>query len=143
MSEVLGGTETQNLADNAILQQKQNQAMSAYNNQLRIKRDEFIAKRSQEEVNFNSWLNSVKALPEDIRSRIPFDINQLTIQSMIPEWYKEVQDKATASAQVANLNKYIEQVNQIVEQYNLEETVEHVNSFNALEGQTRAKEATV
>ncbi len=91
-----------------------NSIMRTYAEQLRKAEQNYLSARITEEQKFQTWINGCKSLPEEITSKIPFDINTVTLQQLIPEWYNDDMNQEEASRQVANLNSTIEQVNQYV-----------------------------
>lgn len=88
--------------------------MQTYAEQLRKVEQKYLSDRITEEQKFATWVQGCRSLPQEVTSKLPFDLNSATLQQLIPEWYKEKMDQEVASKQVAALNEVIEQVNQDV-----------------------------
>lgn len=88
--------------------------MQTYAEQLRRVEQKYLSDRITEEQKFANWVQDCRSLPIEVTSKLPFDLNTVTLQQLIPEWYKEKMNQEEASKQVAALNSIIEQVNQDV-----------------------------
>lgn len=88
---------------------------------VRQAREEFVAKRAVNEKKFNDWYAALLKCPkETVLDKIPFDYHNLTLQSLVPEWYSENPDPEVAKAQWEEANKKINSVNEIINLLNKE-----------------------
>jgi hypothetical protein len=95
-------------------------------------RERFISTRAVEEQKFNKWYAALLKCPEDkVLSRIPFDYKDMSMQTLVPEWYAEIPDKAVCEQQVAAANEKINIVNGIIDSIN-REGLELLNEYNEL-----------
>ncbi len=84
-------------------------------------RELFISKRSIQEQNFNKWYASLLKCPkEQVLDKIPFDYTNMSLQSLVPEWYAEVPRAEVCTEQVARANEKIDTINQIIDSINRE-----------------------
>lgn len=90
--------------------------------QLRQKaRETFIAMRTKEEQKFNNWYLSLLKCPKEVvLDKIPFDYQDMSLQSLVPEWYVEVPNAEVCEQQVKSLNEKLEIINCIIEEVNKE-----------------------
>jgi hypothetical protein len=93
-------------------------ATNTYAEQLRKREQAFLTARISNEQLFQKWINGCRALPEEIKSQLPIDVNTVTIQSLVPECYKDDMTEATINSQIDTVNNIIEQVNKIILAYN-------------------------
>lgn len=91
---------------------------NTYAEQLRKREQAFLTARIANEQSFQKWINGCKSLPEEIKSQLPIDVNTVTIQSLIPECYKDDMNESVVNSQIDAVNYIIEQVNRIIMSYN-------------------------
>lgn len=92
--------------------------MHDYNQLLIKQREKFIADRSMQEQQFNKWkLKAVTWKPE-LKARLSFDVDSLTLQQLVPSWYSETPNKEQEAIELANANKLLEEANRIADEYN-------------------------
>lgn len=90
-------------------------------NQLRNEcREIFIKARTLQEQSFNKWYESLMASDEELLSKIPTELKFLTLQQLVPEWYKDVPDKEIANQQVAEANEKLAKINAIIHEAHIE-----------------------
>ena len=77
-------------------------------------RDTLISERAKAEAGFNQWKAGVLACSEKFRNRIPFDVASTTVQTLIPEWYKDEPNEEIARQQFEQANALMQQVDGIV-----------------------------
>ena len=77
-------------------------------------RDTLISERAKAEAGFNNWKKGVLACSEKFRNRIPFDVANTTVQTLIPEWYAEEPNEEIAKQQFERANALMQQVDEIV-----------------------------
>lgn len=95
-------------------------------------REKFIAKRTLEEQRIDKWRNALLAAPADkIASKIPFPLTDLTIQVLVPEWYKDLPDANIAKEQLRVANEKVAIVNQVIVELN-KEGIALLEQYNAL-----------
>ncbi len=81
----------------------------------------FIAARAVEEQRFTNWYNSLlKCSKEKVLDRIPFDYEGWTMRTLVPEWYVDKPDPKVCDEQVAEANRKISQINDIIADINAE-----------------------
>lgn len=95
-------------------------------------RETFIARRAVEEQKFNAWYAMLLKCPkEEVLDKIPFDYTNMSLQTLIPEWYNEIPDPAVCQAQVAQANETLDKINMIIDAIN-REGVELLKEYNEL-----------
>ena len=99
---------------------------------VRQHREIFVQERTKQETKFNNWKAALlKCSKEQILDKIPFEIENATFQTFIPEWYVDKPNKEIAHQQVVEFNKKIELVNSIVEEFNMK-GMELLNEYKGL-----------
>lgn len=95
-------------------------------------RETFIAKRTVQEQKFNAWYEALLKCPQDkVLDKIPFDYHNMTLQSLVPEWYVDAPDAATCDEQLKAANEKIDIVNKIIDDLN-REGVKRLEEYNEL-----------
>lgn len=95
-------------------------------------REHFIKARTQVESSFNNFIATIRTAPDNlIGDKIPFDYKNVTLQELVPEWYKDIPDKDIASQQVAQANEKIAIINDVFKAINAE-GVKLLQEYNAL-----------
>ena len=95
-------------------------------------REKFVAKRTLEEQRWDKWRNALINVPVDkIAAKLSFPLTDLTLQNLVPEWYKDLPNAQIASAQVQEANQKIAQVNQIILELN-KEGIKLLEEYNAI-----------
>lgn len=95
-------------------------------------REIFISCRAAEEQKFAGWYASLlKCSKERVLDKIPFDYTNMSIRSLIPEWYKDVPDPDVCAQQVKEANDKISKINEIIADLN-REGQKLLEEYNAL-----------
>ena len=90
-------------------------------NQLRNEcREIFIKARTMQEQAFERWYKNLMASDEELLSKIPTELKFLTLQELVPEWYKDVPNKELANEQVKAANEKLAQINAIIHEAHME-----------------------
>lgn len=92
-------------------------------------RETFITRRSKEEQKFKTWYAQFLNTPESFKAKIPFDLGELSIEKLIPEWYVEKPNKEICDQQFAQAMEKINIINELVYQYN-EEGIRALQEYN-------------
>ena len=97
-------------------------------------KETFIKARTLEEQKFNSALSVIKRLPKEVLSdKLSFNIDEITIQSLVPEWYVEKPNSVICEQQVAAANEKLEEINKINSDLN-QESLKALEEYNKLYG---------
>lgn len=95
-------------------------------------REKFITRRTVEEQKLDKWRTALLAIPSDkVSSKVPFALVDLTLQNLVPEWYKELPDATVARGQVISANEKIDIVNRVISDLN-KEGIALLEEYNAL-----------
>lgn len=95
-------------------------------------REKFLTRRTLQENKINEWHKSLLRCPkEKVLDKIPFDYTKLTLQDLVPEWYRENPDPAICAQQVADANEKLRVVNDIIKEINAE-GVRLLEEYNAM-----------
>lgn len=85
----------------------------------RLAREKLIAYRSKEETRFNNWKKALLTCgKEEVLDKLPFDVNEISLEGWIPELYKDRPDPDKYKKQLQQANTLIEQVNSIMDELN-------------------------
>ena len=104
-----------------------------YNQLLAKQKEKFITERTQQEQIFNQWLSVCRSWKQEIKDKLPVNVDQLTIQILMPCWYAERTTKEEEAEQLKRANDLIEQINRIVDEYN-EKSLQLIEKFNSIGG---------
>ena len=107
--------------------------MNDYNQLLLKQREKFISDRSVQEQKFNSWLANARRWKPEVKAQLPFDLDTISIQQLMPTWYSEKPNKEQEAAELAKANELIETVNKIVDEYNMK-AVGLIDEYQSLGG---------
>lgn len=97
-------------------------------------REIFITLRTKEEQKIKRWHASLmKCSQEKVLDRIPFDYEDMSLKTLVPEWWADVPDEAVCKEQVAEANKKIVQINDIVREV-YKDALTKLEEYNRLYG---------
>lgn len=95
-------------------------------------RDIFISMRSIEEQKVSKWVRELLSCPKErVLDRIPFSVEGMTLQTLVPEWYVDKPDKEICNQQLQAAREKIDQINQIIYEIN-KEGIEENKEYKAL-----------
>lgn len=95
-------------------------------------REKFITRRTVEEQKLDKWRNALLSAPSDkVSSKVPFALVDLTLQNLVPEWYKELPNAEIARQQITAANEKIETVNRVIADVN-KEGIALLEEYNAM-----------
>lgn len=95
-------------------------------------RDIFISRRSIEEQKVNKWVKELLSCPKErVLDRIPFNLEGLSLQTLVPEWYVDKPNKEICTQQLVEARAKIDQINQIIYELN-KEGIEENKEYKAL-----------
>jgi len=95
-------------------------------------RDIFISRRSIEEQKVNKWINELLSCPKErVLDRIPFSVEGMSLQTLVPEWYVDKPNKEICAQQLQAAREKIDQINQIIYEIN-KEGIEEIKEYKAL-----------
>lgn len=95
-------------------------------------REKFIARRTVEEQKLEKWRNALMSAPSNkVADKVPFQLIDLTLQNLIPEWYVELPNPEIAKQQVIAANEKIALVNQVIIDLN-KEGIALLEEYNAM-----------
>lgn len=96
-------------------------------------REAFIRERSRQEVQVKEWSDKLKASScEKIKALdLPTD---LTLETLVPEYYNEVVDKEKAHKQYEEMTKLFQKVNDIIDEY-VQEAEKCLSEYQELSSQ--------
>lgn len=84
-------------------------------------RDIYISRRSIEEQKINKWVRDLLSCPKErVLDKIPFSVEGMSLQTLVPEWYVEKPDKDICHKQLEEAMEKINQINQIIYEANQE-----------------------
>jgi hypothetical protein len=101
---------------------------------LRTKAKEaFISRRTIEEQKINNWYHQLLKLDKElVLDKIPFDYSDMSLQTLVPELYKEFPNAEVVRQQREEANKKLETINEIYRQNNAE-GLRLLEEYNALQ----------
>lgn len=92
----------------------------------------FISRRAAEEQKFERWYKSLmQCSKEKVLDKIPFDYENMSMRTLVPEWYSDAPDPVKCAEQVEAANAKISQINEIIAEINLE-GLKLLEEYNAL-----------
>lgn len=95
-------------------------------------REAFIARRTVEEQGLSAWVRTLLSIPKDIlQDKLSFNLEDLTLPKLIPEWYEEHGDRVMAKTHLAEANAKIAEINKIMLEVN-KDAYELTKEYNAL-----------
>lgn len=84
-------------------------------------REAVIAYRTREETKFNNWKKALLTCSkEEVLDKIPYDIQSMTFESLIPEIYKDRPNQAQYAKELKAANAILEECNNIIDELNRE-----------------------
>lgn len=91
-----------------------------------------ISERAKEEAKFEAWHKGLLKCPVDkVLSKIPFDYENMSLRTLIPEWYEEAPREEVCRQQQEAANEKLAVINNIINEIN-KEGVELLLEFNRL-----------
>lgn len=96
-------------------------------------RERFIMERTMEEEKFDRWYRNVllTAPKEQILDKIPFDYSDMSIKTMIPEWFVDKPNPEVANQQVDEFQEKLNIIMNIFYEAN-KESIRLQQEFDAI-----------
>lgn len=91
-----------------------------------------VSFRAKEEAKFDAWHKNLLKCPEDtVLSKIPFDYKDMSLRTLIPEWYEESPRADVCAQQEKEANEKLAIINGIINELN-KKGAELLVEFNRL-----------
>ena len=92
-------------------------AVARWQETQRQRKELFIKERTRIEMQVDEWRTKAAKLPEAFLSQLSYNPQDITVQSEIPEWYKEYPNQEEADNQVAALRSKMTEYTEVMHRY--------------------------